>query len=70
MWLSGLIYNGLPYFYILGGTLFWSGTMYIGTTAPGAPLYITCGLISIVCGGVVFVRRRFNRATIDTVDNA
>lgn len=69
MWLSGLLYNGLPYFYVLGGALFWSGTMYIGTTAPGATLYIASGLISIVCGGAVFVRRRVNRATIDNVDN-
>lgn len=69
MWLSGLIYNGLPYFYVLSEALFWSGTMYIGTTAPGATLYIACGLISIVCGGLVFVRRRVNRATLDNVDN-
>ncbi len=66
VWLSGPIYNSLPYVYVLGGAIFWSGTRYIGITAPGAILYVACGLFSIVCGGVVFARRR---ATVDQVDN-
>ena len=57
MWIPGPLYESLPYLYILGGVLFISGTLYIGVTAPGASLYIACGLISIVYGVVVFVRR-------------
>lgn len=69
MWLSGPIYNSLPYVYVLGGALFWSGTMHIGITAPGAILYIACGLFSIVGGGAVFVLRRGSRVAVDQAVN-
>ncbi len=62
MWLPAPLYESLPYVYILGGALFNFGTVYIGVTAPGASLYMACGLISIVYGVVVFVRRQTYRA--------
>ena len=61
MWLPGPVYESLPYLYILGGVLFISGTIYIGVEAPGASLYIACGLISIVYGTVIFLRRQAHR---------
>jgi len=62
MWLPAPLYEVLPYAYILGGVLFICGTLYIGVTAPSASLYIACGLISIVYGTIVFLRRQVERA--------
>ena len=70
MWLPGPLYESLPYMYILGGVLFISGTLYIGVTAPGASLYIACGLISIVYGVVVLVRRQAYRLAPEQADSA
>ena len=70
MWLPAPLYESLPYFYILGGALFNFGTGYIGVTAPGASLYIACGLISIVYGVVVFVRRQAHRAEPEQIEIA
>ena len=61
MWLPGPLYESLPYLYILGGVLFIAGTLYIGMHAPGAPLYIGCGLISIVYGAYIFKLRSDSR---------
>lgn len=61
MWLPAPIYESLPYIYVLGGVLFISGTLYIGLDAPGAAIYIVCGLISILCGVFVFHRRQAHR---------
>ena len=61
MWIPTPVYEALPYLYILGGVLFVSGTLYIGITAPGATLYIACGLISIVYGAVIFAKRQHYR---------
>jgi uncharacterized membrane protein len=61
MWLPGPVYESLPYAYIVGGVLFISGTLYLGLDAPGAALYIICGLISIVSGVVVFGWRQAHR---------
>ena len=70
MWLPAPLYESLPYLYMLGGALFISGTAYIGASAPGATLYIACGLISVVHGVVVFVLRQAYRATAEQVENA
>ena len=70
MWIPSPLYESLPYLYILGGVLFISGTLYIGVTAPGASLYIACGLISIVAGVVVFIRRQMHRASAEQPDKA
>jgi len=61
MWIPTPIYEALPYLYIIGGVLFISGTLYIGLSAPGAALYIACGLISIVYGAVIFAKRQAYR---------
>ena len=61
MWIPGPIYESLPYAYIIGGVLFISGTLYIGLNAPGASLYIACGLISIVYGATIFSKRQAYR---------
>lgn len=61
MWIPGPIYERLPYAYIIGGVLFISGTLYIGFSAPGAPLYIACGLFSTAYGVVIHGKRQANR---------
>lgn len=61
MWLPGPLYEALPYVYIVGGVLFIAGTVYLGLDASGAPLYISCGLISIMSGVFVFLRRQMAR---------
>lgn len=61
MWIPGPIYESLPYAYIIGGVLFISGTLYIGVNAPGATLYIACGLISIIYGAAIFSKRQAHR---------
>jgi hypothetical protein len=61
MWIPTPIYESLPYLYVIGGVLFISGTLYIGLNAPGASLYIACGLLSIVYGAVIFAKRQAYR---------
>ncbi|MDA0994843.1 MAG: hypothetical protein O3A13_14580 [Proteobacteria bacterium] len=61
MWIPGPIYESLPYAYIFAGVLFISGTLYVGLDTPGAPLYIACGLISIISGAFVFGWRQAHR---------
>ena len=68
MWLPGPVYESLPYCYFLGGGFFVTGTLYIGPGAPGASLYIACGLLSLVSGAVVFLRRQAYRTAIEQVD--
>lgn len=70
MWLPGPIYESLPYCYVLIGCLFLTGTLYIGLAAPGASLYIACGLISIVSGAIVFMRRLIYRSAMEGAQNA
>ena len=64
MWIPTPVYEALPYLYIIGGVLFISGTMYIGFDAPGTPLYVACGLISIVYGAVIFAKRHNHRKNL------
>jgi len=61
MWIPAPIYEALPYLYILGGVLFVSGTLYIGLSAPGAALYIACGLVSIIYGAYIMSKRHAYR---------
>lgn len=68
MWLPGPVYESLPYAYIIGGVLFVSGTMYIGINAPGASLYISSGLVSIVYGAVIFSKRQAYRRNVSNAD--
>ncbi len=61
MWVPTPIYESLPYAYVIGGVIFISGTLYIGLSHAAAPLYIGCGLISIVSGIYIFAKRQFYR---------
>jgi len=61
MWIPTPIYEALPYCYVIGGVLFITGTLYIGLAAPGASLYIACGLVSIVYGAYIFAKRHAYR---------
>ena len=65
MWLPAPLYESLPYLYMLGGTLFITGTLYIGVAAPGASLYMACGFITTVTGVAVFALRQTCRATAE-----
>jgi len=68
MWLPAPLYESLPYTYFLIGILFISGTLYIGVAAPGATLYLACGLISTIYGAVVFVLRQTFRDGTQQID--
>ena len=70
MWLPAPVYESLPYAYVLCGALFIFGTLYIGVTAPGATLYMACGLICIVYGAVVFVLRQTSRVATAHAETA
>jgi len=70
MWLPGPIYESLPYVYVIGGIMFILGTLYIGLTAPGAALYITCGIISILYGAFIFGMRLAYRRRSPVVASA
>jgi len=61
MWIPTPLYECLPYAYIIGGVLFISGTIYIGLDMVLAPLYIGCGLISIIAGAAIFAKRMAHR---------
>lgn len=61
MWIPTPLYECLPYAYIVGGVLFISGTLYIGLDMILAPLYIGCGLISIIGGAAIFAKRMAHR---------
>lgn len=61
MWLPGPIYEALPYAYVVGGALFVCGTLYADPPAPMNTLYLTLGVVSVLSGILVFVRRRGER---------
>jgi hypothetical protein len=69
MWLPGPLYESMPYCYLLGGSLFITGTLYIGIDAPGSMLYVGCGLISIAAGVVVLMRRQTCRMENNQPEN-
>lgn len=64
MWIPTPVYEALPYLYVLGGVLFISGTMYIGFGAPGALLYVGCGLLSSIYGAVILAKRHAYRKNL------
>ncbi len=70
MWLPGPVYESLPYCYLLGGVLFISGTFYIGLSAPGATLYLACGIVCIIAGALILIRRQLYRAAAEHLDHA
>ena len=61
MWLPTRVYESLPGAYVLGGLLFVVGAIYLGPDVPVSPLYLTLGIISILSGVLVFIKRTHAR---------
>ena len=61
MWLPGRVYESLPYMYVVLGSLFNAGTIYLGLNAPGAAYYLATGTLCTLYGLAVFSRRQLNR---------
>lgn len=61
MWLPSPIYEWLPTTYVIIGVLFVAGALYIGLSAPLAPLYIGVGVASILIGFLVQHKRSIYR---------
>jgi len=61
MWLPGPLYEALPSAYVVGGVLFLAGTIYAQPAQPMLSVYLGCGVISILSGIFVYVRRRAAR---------
>lgn len=52
------VYEGLPYLYVIAGTLFNGGVLYVGLNAPWAAYYLVIGICCTIVGLVVFYRRQ------------
>ena len=61
MWLPTPVYESLPCAYVVGGLLFVSGAIYLGPSDEAAPLYLTLGLISILSGVFIHIKRKQSR---------
>jgi glucose dehydrogenase len=57
MWLPEPIYESLPYVYVICGALILSGAVYIGIGTAGTPYYLLIGILSILGGVVIYLRR-------------
>ena len=62
MWVSKPIYESLPYFYLLAGGLFLAASMYLNYSY-WPTVCFTVGLICLVAGMVVLLKRRDYRMT-------
>ena len=62
MWVSKPIYESLPYFYLLVGALCLSASMYVNHWYWPTICFST-GLVCLVAGLVVFLKRRDYRNT-------
>ena len=58
MWLPQPVYESLPYMYVVMGSLFNAGTIYLGLNAPGAAYYLATGTLCTLYGLAVFFRRQ------------
>ena len=78
MWLPTSVYEGLPTAYVIIGVLFVVGALYIGLSAPFAPVYVGLGVTSILVGFLVQYKRheyrkgsqRSSNSTTTTSDEA
>jgi hypothetical protein len=61
MWLPEKLYESLPYLYVVSGSLFNAGTIYLGLDAPGASYYLATGTLCTLYGLAVFFRRQVHR---------
>ena len=57
MWLPTSVYEWLPTSYVIIGVLFVVGAIYIGFSAPFAPIYVGLGVSSILVGFLVQYKR-------------
>ena len=62
MWLPTSVYESLPFAYVLGGLLFVGGAIYIGPDVQVSALYLALGIISVLSGILVFIKRRIARS--------
>lgn len=56
------IYESLPYAYVIAGTLFNVGIIYVGPSAPWARYYLAIGIFCTLAGLLVFARRQASRS--------
>jgi uncharacterized membrane protein HdeD (DUF308 family) len=61
MWLPTPVYESLPGAYIIGGVLFVSGAIYLGSGVAVTPLYVAVGIFSILSGVFLIIKRRRSR---------
>ena len=61
MWLPTPVYESLPYAYIIGGALFVSGAIYLGSGVAVTPFYVAVGVFSILSGVFLIIKRRRSR---------
>lgn len=66
MWLPEKLYESLPYMYVVLGSLFNAGTIYLGLNDPGAPYYLATGTLCTLYGLAVFFRRQTHRRPTST----
>jgi hypothetical protein len=57
MWLPEPIYESLPYLYVVCGALILGGAVYIGIGTAGTPYYLLIGILSILGGVAIYLRR-------------
>jgi hypothetical protein len=72
MWLPEPIYESLPYLYVVCGALILSSAIYVGIGAAAGPYYILAGVLSILGGVVIYLRRmtaRKNKSGSDLSDS-
>ena len=63
MWLPTPIYERVPQFWLLIGLLFMSSGTYLGFDYALSFLYFAVGILCVVWGGVIFVRRARYRSS-------
>lgn len=57
MWLPEPLYESLPYMYLAIGTAFVGGAIYIGIGHEATAYYLGLGILSILAGIVIHLRR-------------
>lgn len=61
MWLPERLYESLPYAYVVAGSLFNAGTIYLGLNDSTAPFYLATGTLCTLYGLAVFFKRQIYR---------
>jgi hypothetical protein len=65
MWLPEPIYESLPYLYLAIGTAFIGGAIYIGIGHMATPYYFGIGILCLLAGIVIHLRRATSRKEKD-----